>query len=59
MLRCINMLEVPDSARSASAARRSACASAAAAWSPADRAQVDRIRSAVAMVFQSFNLWST
>jgi octopine/nopaline transport system ATP-binding protein len=25
---------------------------------PADRSQVDRIRSRVAMVFQSFNLWS-
>ncbi len=59
MLRCINMLEVPDSGEIAiggetiqlKRGRRGR-------MEPADRAQVERIRSRVAMVFQSFNLWS-
>ena len=45
-------------ARSASAARRSACKRTRRGMEPADQRQVDRIRSRVAMVFQSFNLWS-
>jgi octopine/nopaline transport system ATP-binding protein len=59
MLRCINMLEVPDSGEvriggeeiKLKKGRRGR-------MEPADGAQVDRIRSRVAMVFQSFNLWS-
>ena len=58
-LRCINLLETPDSGTVTVAgetiamrARRDGTAE------PADRAQVDRIRSELGMVFQSFNLWS-
>jgi octopine/nopaline transport system ATP-binding protein len=58
-LRCINLLETPDSGTVAVAgeviamrARRDGTAE------PADRGQVDRIRSELGMVFQSFNLWS-
>src|SRR5215203_3907591 len=59
MLRCINMLEVPDGgevviggeAIRLKGGRRGR-------QEPADRRQVERIRSRVAMVFQSFNLWS-
>ncbi len=59
MLRCINMLEVPDSGEiriggeeiKLKKGRRGR-------MEPADTRQVDRIRSRVAMVFQSFNLWS-
>lgn len=58
-LRCINMLETPDSGEVSLAGetirvkqRRDGTAV------PADRAQVDRIRSRLGMVFQSFNLWS-
>jgi octopine/nopaline transport system ATP-binding protein len=59
MLRCINMLEVPDSGEvriggELIALRRGR----GSRMEPADRAQVDRIRSRVGMVFQSFNLWS-
>src|SRR5918995_1890196 len=50
MLRCINMLEVPDAGEIARDRK--------GRMGPADRSQVDRIRSKVAMVFQSFNLWS-
>jgi octopine/nopaline transport system ATP-binding protein len=59
MLRCINMLEVPDEGEVAIGGeviglRRGR----RGRMEPADRHQVDRIRSRVAMVFQSFNLWS-
>ena len=59
MLRCINMLEVPDSGEiriggEAIGLRKGR----GGRMEPADRRQVDRIRSRVAMVFQSFNLWS-
>ena len=59
LLRCINLLEVPDSGdvtvgdetirmqRTRDGKSR-----------PADQAQVERIRSQLGMVFQSFNLWS-
>jgi octopine/nopaline transport system ATP-binding protein len=58
-LRCINLLEAPDDGvvtvagetikmRVARGGRKE----------PADRAQVDRIRSELGMVFQNFNLWS-
>jgi octopine/nopaline transport system ATP-binding protein len=59
LLRCINLLEVPDQGevelsgeairlRKRRDGRRE----------PAERAQVDRLRSQIGMVFQSFNLWS-
>jgi len=59
LLRCINLLEVPEQGdvvvdgetigmRALSDGRRE----------PVDRAQVDRMRTQLGMVFQSFNLWS-
>ena len=58
-LRCINLLETPDEGRIAVAGetlvmrtRRDGRREAA------DRRQLDRLRSELGMVFQSFNLWS-
>lgn len=58
-LRCINLLEMPDSGRIVVAdeeirLRRLRDGTAV----PESQKQVDRIRSRVGMVFQSFNLWS-
>ena len=59
MLRCINMLEVPDGGEVAIGGETIALAKdRRGRVRPADSSQVDRIRSKVAMVFQSFNLWS-
>ena len=58
-LRCINLLETPDSGEvrlgdEVIRMRKGRDGKAG----PADRRQVDRIRSRLGMVFQSFNLWS-
>jgi octopine/nopaline transport system ATP-binding protein len=58
-LRCINLLETPDKgvvtvAGEAIKMRQRRDGGA----EPADRRQVDRMRSELAMVFQGFNLWS-
>ncbi|MFQ5954846.1 MAG: ABC transporter ATP-binding protein [Kiloniellales bacterium] len=58
-LRCINLLETPDSGKvwvggELIRMRRTRSGHAA----PADRKQVDRIRTQIGMVFQSFNLWT-
>ena len=58
MLRCINMLEVPDSGEIRIGGETIELKSSRKGMEPADQRQVDRIRSRVAMVFQSFNLWS-
>jgi octopine/nopaline transport system ATP-binding protein len=58
MLRCINMLEVPDSGDIQISGETIALKKGRRGMQPADQRQVDRIRSRVAMVFQSFNLWS-
>ena len=58
MLRCINMLEVPDSGEIRIGGETIALKHSRKGMMPADQSQVDRIRSRVAMVFQSFNLWS-
>jgi octopine/nopaline transport system ATP-binding protein len=59
MLRCINMLEVPDSGEVRIAGEEIKLKQGRRGrMEPADSRQVDRIRSRVAMVFQSFNLWS-
>ena len=59
MLRCINLLEIPNAGRiwvggelirMRSAGRKG--------LAPESARQVDRIRSTVGMVFQSFNLWT-
>jgi ABC-type histidine transport system ATPase subunit len=59
LLRCINLLEVPDSGRvyvSGELIRMRPVRGGHAV--PEDHRQVDRIRSRLGMVFQSFNLWS-
>ncbi|WP_062118340.1 ABC transporter ATP-binding protein [Aureimonas sp. AU40] len=58
MLRCINMLEVPDSGDVAVGGEIIALRKRRHGTEPADRRQVDRLRSHIGMVFQSFNLWS-
>jgi octopine/nopaline transport system ATP-binding protein len=58
MLRCINMLEVPDSGEIRIGGEAIRLKKGRHGMEPADRSQVDRIRTRVAMVFQSFNLWS-
>jgi len=58
MLRCINMLEVPDGGTVTIGGETIKLKQGRKGMMPADQRQVDRIRSRVAMVFQSFNLWS-
>jgi octopine/nopaline transport system ATP-binding protein len=58
MLRCINMLEVPDGGDVTIGGETIKLKQSRKGVQPADQRQVDRIRSRVAMVFQSFNLWS-
>lgn len=58
-LRCINLLETPDSGRvtvGGELIRMRPTTNGHAV--PEDRRQVDRIRAQLGMVFQSFNLWS-
>jgi len=58
-LRCINLLEIPDSGTvrvdGELIAMRTLKDGRAV---PADRTQVDRIRTRIGMVFQNFNLWT-
>ncbi len=59
LLRCINLLETPNSGRvyvNGELIRMKALSDGTA--KPEDQKQVERIRSKLAMVFQSFNLWS-
>ena len=59
LLRCINLLETPDSGKvsvSGELIRMRPTRDGHAV--PEDWKQVDRIRSTLGMVFQSFNLWS-
>ena len=59
LLRCINLLEVPDAGEIAIAGEAIHLhRKAAGSLVPADRAQIDRVRSQLGFVFQSFNLWS-
>lgn len=59
MLRCINMLETPDAGDISVAGEKIALKhDAKGRGQIADRRQVQRIRSELGMVFQSFNLWS-
>jgi ABC-type histidine transport system ATPase subunit len=53
-LRCLNLLEVPDSGEIIVAGERLAISAEAG---PPPRACAERIRRRVAMVFQNFNLW--
>jgi arginine/ornithine transport system ATP-binding protein len=59
MLRCINLLETPDAGRIVVNGEEIAMKAARGGrLQPADPKQVARIRARLAMVFQSFNLWS-
>jgi octopine/nopaline transport system ATP-binding protein len=59
LLRCINFLELPDEGDVIVAGEIVAMKPASGGRRvPADRHQVDRIRSELGFVFQSFNLWS-
>ena len=57
-LRCINLLETPSSGRVVVGGEEIAMRDHRHGRRPAERAQVERIRSRLAMVFQSFNLWA-
>ncbi len=58
-LRCINLLETPDAGSVAVGGETIRMRPTRGGRAePADRRQVDRIRSELGMVFQSFNLWS-
>ena len=58
-LRCINLLETPDSGTvTVSGETIAMVTDRQGKAKPADRKQVERIRTRLAMVFQSFNLWS-
>jgi len=57
-LRCMNMLETPDSGEIWIEGELVRMVRKAGVAMPADRRQVERIRRRVAMVFQQFNLWA-
>lgn len=58
MLRCINMLETPSAGQVLIGGEEIRLALARDGLKVVDREQVDRLRSSIGMVFQSFNLWS-
>lgn len=58
MLRCINMLETPDSGDVMVAGETIALKHGPKGSKPQSQAQIQRIRAQVSMVFQNFNLWS-
>ena len=59
LLRCINMLEIPERGDVIVDGETIALrARADGRREPVDRAQVDRMRTQLGMVFQTFNLWS-
>jgi ABC-type histidine transport system ATPase subunit len=58
LLRCINLLETPDAGRVYVDGELIEMKATRQGTKPADHRQVDRIRTRLGMVFQSFNLWS-
>ncbi|ANL65832.1 octopine ABC transporter ATP-binding protein OccP 1 [Rhizobium phaseoli] len=58
MLRCLNMLEIPDSGEIRIGGEMYTLKKSGHRTVPADRRQVDRMREHIGMVFQNFNLWS-
>jgi octopine/nopaline transport system ATP-binding protein len=58
LLRCLNLLEIPDSGDVYVQGELINMKKGRVGQEPADRKQVDRIRTKLGMVFQSFNLWS-
>ncbi|WP_271274412.1 ABC transporter ATP-binding protein [Aliamphritea hakodatensis] len=57
LLRCINLLEIPSAGRVRVNGETIQMKSSSDGPVPADKRQVNRIRSSLGMVFQSFNLW--
>lgn len=57
-LRCINLLEIPNSGEVWVKGELIRMVPGRHGSKPADHKQVDRIRSRLSMVFQQFNLWS-
>lgn len=57
-LRCINLLEIPTQGEIIISGEAIKFNQTKTGQVPADKAQVQRIRSKLSMVFQSFNLWS-
>ncbi len=57
-LRCINFLELPDSGTIRFEGETVRLAQQGAARAQLDRKQINRMRSRIGMVFQSFNLWT-
>jgi octopine/nopaline transport system ATP-binding protein len=57
-LRCINLLETPDTGEITVGGETVTMRQRNGRVEPSDRRQVDRIRTQLGMVFQSFNLWS-
>ncbi len=58
LLRCINLLEIPDEGEVVVGGEAIAWKPRGGGREPADRAQVERMRARLGMVFQNFNLWS-
>ena len=58
LLRCINLLETPDAGAVRVGGELIRMTAGRHGARPADGRQVDRIRTRLGMVFQSFNLWS-
>ncbi len=57
-LRCLNLLEIPDSGEVWVQGELIEMKTGKHGAEPANRTQVDRIRAKLGMVFQSFNLWA-
>src|SRR5690606_29244952 len=57
-LRCINLLEIPDAGEIRLDGEEIRMVRSGGRNRPAIQKQVDRLRSELGMVFQSFNLWS-
>ncbi len=57
LLRCINLLEIPSAGEVAIDGEIIKMKNTSEGIKPADKKQVKRIRSKLAMVFQNFNLW--
>ena len=58
LLRCANLLETPTCGEVEVAGERLRLVGDGDARRPADRRQLDRVRTRLAMVFQGFNLWT-
>lgn len=57
-LRCLNFLEIPDQGRVSINGEEIGTRIRRGRTEPADRRQVERLRTGLGMVFQSFNLWA-